>query len=107
MLRWREVEASWRQRSDAGDLGVDRQRCGKRGRFRFAVDQLLELLARLEVRHLLRRNVHLVAGLGIAPLPRFTPPEPETAEPPQLDLLAAMQRVDDALEDRVDDDLGV
>jgi hypothetical protein len=39
-------------------------------------------------------------------LSRF-PRRPEAAEPAQLDLLAAMQRVDDALEHRVDDDLGM
>src|SRR5262249_23168971 len=76
-------------------------------RLGLAVDQLLELLAWLEVRDLLRRHVHLVAGLGVAPLARLATPQPEAAEPAQLDLLAAMQRVDDALEDRVDDDLGV
>ena len=71
----------------------------------FAVDQLLQLFPR-RVRDLLRRNVHLVSGLRVAALPRFAPTEAEAAEPSQLDLLAAMQRVDDALENGVDDDLG-
>src|SRR5438128_2742738 len=66
------------------------------GRFRLAVDQFLELLARLEVRHLLRRDVHLVAGLRIAAFPRLALSQPEAAEPTQLDLLAAMQRLDNA-----------
>ena len=86
-----------------------RRRCRRRRRrrVRLPVDQLLQLLAGLEVRHLLRRHIHLVAGLGIASLARLAPPQAEAAESAQLDLLAAMQRVDDALEHRVDDDLGV
>src|SRR5688572_2184175 len=77
------------------------------GRLRLAVDEILQLLARLEVRHLLRRHIDLVAGLRVAALPRLALPQAETAEPSQLDLLAAVQRVDDALEDGIDDDLGV
>src|ERR687898_2228956 len=65
-------------------------------RIRLAVNQLLELLARLEVRNLLRRHVHLVARLRVAPLPWLAPPQPKAAESAQFDLLAAMQRVDDA-----------
>ena len=84
-----------------------RRRGAAQPRLRLAVDQFLQFLARLEVRHLLRRNVHLVARLRVAPLARLAPPQPEAAEPAQLDLLAAVQRVDDALEDGVDDDLRV
>src|SRR5437016_3705876 len=87
------------------------RRRGRRGRTwrrrDFFVDELLELFAGLEVRNLLRRDVHLVAGLRVASLAGFALAEAEAAEPAQLDLLAAMQRVDDALEHRVDDDLGV
>jgi hypothetical protein len=78
-----------------------------RGRLGLLVDEFLEFLAGLEVRHLLRRDVHLVARLRVAPLARLAAAQPEAPEPAQLDLLAAVQRVDDALEDRVDDDLGV
>src|SRR6266487_4876142 len=81
-----------------------RRRRGRRARF--LVDQFLQFLARLEVRHLLRRHVHLVAGLRIAALPRLAFPEPEAAEPPQLDLLATVQRLDDAAEHRIDDEIG-
>src|SRR5579862_1713171 len=75
--------------------------------FRFAVDQFFELFAGLEVRHLLRRHVHLVARLRVPALAGFPLAQPKAAEAPQLDLLTAMQRINDALEDRLDDDLGV
>src|SRR5437867_1990538 len=74
---------------------------------RLLVDQFLEFLAGLEVRHFLRRNIHLVAGLRVAPLARLALAESEAAEPPQLNLLAALQRIDDAGEDRVNDQFGV
>src|SRR6185436_17420041 len=61
----------------------------------------------LEIRHLLRRNVHLVAGLRVTALSRLTLPQPEAAEPTQLDLLPTMERIDDALEYGVDDDFRV
>src|SRR5688572_1846440 len=94
------------------DGGVARERRHRRGGRGFgslglAVDQLLQLLAGLEVGHLLRRHVHLVAGLRVAALARLALPQAEAAEPAQLDLLPAMQRIDDALEHRVDDDLGM
>src|SRR6188474_603695 len=63
----------------------------------FAVDEILQLLARLEVGHLLRRHIHLVAGLRVAAFPRLALPQAEAAEPAQFDLLAAVQRIDDAL----------
>ena len=44
---------------------------------------------------------------GLRPLRGSRLPQAEAAEPAQLDLLAPVQRVDDALEHRVDDDLGV
>ena len=44
---------------------------------------------------------------GLRPLRGSRLRKPEAAEPAQLDLLAAMQRVDDALEYRVDDDFRV
>src|SRR4029079_13770325 len=77
------------------------------GRLFLPVQQFLQLLARLEVRHFLRRHVALVARLRVAPLARLALAQAETAEPAQLDLLAAMKRVDDALEERVDDDFRV
>src|SRR5439155_17104237 len=61
----------------------------------FAVDELLELLAGLEVRHFLGWHVHLVTGLGVAPLSRLALSQPKTAEAPELDFLAPVKRGDD------------
>src|SRR5262245_28968419 len=80
---------------------------GRSARMAAIVDEVLQFLARLEVRHFLRRHVHLLARLRIAPLARLAPPQPETAKAAQLDLLAAMQRIDDGLEHGIDDDLGM
>src|SRR5512142_1324075 len=71
------------------------------------VDEILQLFARLEVRHLLGRHVHLVTRLRIASLAWLTLPQPEAAEAAKLDLLAAVQGVDNRLEHRVDDQLRV
>ena len=75
--------------------------------WRFLIDQFFQLFAGLEVRHFLRRHVHFVAGFRVAALARLAAAQAETAEASQLDLLAAMERGDDAAEDRVDDHLGV
>src|SRR5262249_27678496 len=72
-----------------------------------AIDQLLQLLAWLEVGHLLRRHIDLVAGLGIAALTRLALAKAEAAESPQLNLLAAVKGVNDAAKYRVHDDFGV
>src|SRR5262245_58350206 len=73
----------------------------------FVVDEFLELLARLEVGDLLGGHVNARAGLRIAPLPRPSLPHAEAAEPAQLDLLVAVERLDDRLEHGVHDHLGV
>src|SRR5687768_7735600 len=97
----RQGDHRWSNGLDRGDVVGQRHETGRRfGRFRLAVDELLQLLARLEVRHLLRRHVDLVARLGVPALPRLALPQAEAAEPAQLDLLPSMQRVDDALEHR-------
>src|SRR5258708_38598744 len=100
---WHSACAIWHVVLDACEV---RARGGRRRGRRVdrEVDQYLQFLAGLEVRHLLRRHVHLVARLWIAPLARLPATQPEAAEPAQLDLLAAVQRVDDALEHCVDDD---
>src|SRR4026209_2046458 len=71
------------------------------------VDQVFELLARLEIGDLLRRHVHLLSRLGIAPLARAPLPDTEAPEAAQLDLLVLVQSLDDRVEHRLDDDLGV
>src|SRR4029453_16410450 len=72
-----------------------------------AVQQLAPLLARLEVRHRLGGNHDALARLGVAPGAALAPPHAKAAEAPQLDLVPALQGLDDRREDGVDDDLGV
>src|SRR6187455_2990941 len=74
---------------------------------RHAVEERLQLLTHLEVRDLLGRDVDLLPGLGIAPLARCTVPETERAEASDLDLLAVLQRRDDAAQRGLDDDAGL
>src|SRR4051812_30352729 len=93
--------------SDRDGVGWRRIAGRRGGQFGFPVDELFQLLARLEVRNLLRRDVDFVAGSRIATLARLPLAQPEAAESAQLDFLAAVQRVDDAFEDGVDNDFGV
>src|SRR5260370_1198396 len=69
------------------------------------VDELSQPLAHLEERHPLLGDVHARPGLGVPPLARVAVTDPETAEAPELDLVALRQRVGDVVEDRVDDRL--
>src|SRR5678816_3413941 len=107
----RQGDHKWSTSSDGFDwpydVTSDRRGFNRFGGLGFAVDQFLQLLARLEVGHLLRRHIHFVARLRVASLARLALAQPETAEPAQLDLLAAVQGLDDALEHRVDDDFRV
>src|SRR5687767_9090502 len=109
------LDQSWDQstisRSTNRNLNGDRswrRRSVSRGRrFGLAVDELLQLLARLEVRDFLRRYIDFVPRLRVPSLSRLALAKPEASEASQLDLLATVQRVDDALEHRIDDDFGV
>src|SRR5262245_3748051 len=87
--------------------GVQRRLIGRPLAFGRLVDEVLQLFAGLEVRHLLRRHVHAVAGLRIPAFPRLALPQAEAPEAPQLDLFAAMERRHDAVADGIDDDLGM
>src|SRR5436309_7281711 len=89
--------------------GENRISTGPSGRRRLVVvvDQLLELLARLEVGDLLGGYVHARTGLRVAALPRPALSDAEAAEPAQLDLLVPVKSLDHRLEDRIDDHLGV
>src|SRR5688500_18395313 len=71
------------------------------------VQQRLQFLAHLEVRDLLGRNVDLLAGLRVAAHPRGAIPEAEASKAPDLDLLAVLEGVHDALERRFHDDPGL
>src|SRR5580704_5945803 len=70
-----------------------------------SIHKILQLFARFEKRNFLRRYVHFLPGLGIAPDTPAPLPGAETAEPANLNLVALLQRVDDALENRFDDGL--
>jgi hypothetical protein len=71
---------------------------------RLAVEESLQLLAHLEVRDLLGRNVHLLARLRVAALARRPITEPEAPETADLDLVPALQGVHDAAQRGFDDD---
>src|SRR6185295_9654841 len=79
--------------------------CGGTRGSSLVVEQLAQLLARLEIRDALGRHVDLVARLGIAPGPGAAVADPEAAEAAQLDLLARLEGEHDAVEHLVDDDL--
>src|SRR3954470_14963946 len=76
--------------SDAGDVGIDADRRRRRRRLGLPIDQLFEFLARLEIRHLLRRHIDFVAGLRVAPLARLTTSQTKASKSAQFNLLSAM-----------------
>src|SRR5258707_9126126 len=81
-----------------------------RGGLRFLggrVDALAQLLARLEVRHVLLRHLHLLARLRIAAGARRPVVQPEAAEAADLDAVAGEQRLRHRIEDHLDRVLGV
>src|SRR6478752_5105372 len=87
----------------AGSHGESVWRRNRTGRcggclLRLPVDEILQFLAGLEIRNLLRRNVHLVTGFWVTALAGLSLAKAEAAKTAEFDLLAAMQRVDDALE---------
>src|SRR4026209_1476180 len=83
----RQGDHKWSTSSDGfdwpHDVTGDRCDIDGLGGLGFAVDQLLQLLARLEVGNLLRRHIHFVARLRVAPFARLALTQTKTAEPPQ------------------------
>ncbi len=73
--------------------------CGLRLR---VVHEVLQLFAGLEEGNLLRRHFHLRAGLRIAPDAPAALPRAEASESADLDLVALLQSLNDALEDGFD-----
>src|SRR5262249_54238269 len=71
------------------------------------VQQLLQLAARLEVGDALGRHRDRLSGLRVPALARVPLADAEAAEAAELDLLAPLERVHDALEEDVDDGLRV
>src|SRR4029453_56288 len=77
------------------------------GRPRLAVDAQAELLATLEERDALREHGDERPGLRVAPLACLALLHDEAAEAADLDPLATDQRLGQAVEDLVDDQLGI
>src|SRR5690606_30227636 len=71
------------------------------------VHPLPQILARLEMRHVLARKRNRIAGLRISPHSRRTIVQREAAEAPYLDTFAARQRLAHQLEDVLDRELHV
>src|SRR5919106_3845221 len=69
------------------------------------VQQLLEFLPCLEEGHFLGRDGHRGAGLWISAFLHAPGAQTEAAESANLRLVALLERVPDAVEDGIDDDL--
>src|SRR6185369_7778715 len=78
-----------------------------RSRGPFEIDSLAQFLAGLEVRHVFFGYLHLVARFRIAPRPRRTIVQTETAEPADLDALPFREALGHRVEDHLDRELGV
>src|SRR5687767_4071546 len=81
-------------------------RCRRRGRLG-RVDALAQLLAGLEMRHVLLRHLHLLARFRVAPGARRAVVEAEAAEAGDLDAMAAEQAGGHRVEDHLHRVLGV
>src|ERR1700689_3742748 len=90
-LRRRRRRSRWRR----GNYGSRRRR--------HIVHQILQFLARLEERNLLRWHFHPLPGLRVEPDPRLALPRPETAKAANLDLVAGAQRAHHAVKNRLHD----
>src|ERR1035438_4082519 len=71
------------------------------------VHQVAQLLGRLEVGHLLRRNLDALAALGVASNARIALANTERPKAANLNLVAALERADHRVEDRLDNDFAV
>src|SRR5689334_23690064 len=71
------------------------------------IHPLPQLLARLEMRDVFARHLHLLARLRVAPRPRGTVVQPEAAEPADLDAIARRQCLGHGVEHRLDRELRV
>src|SRR5580692_3111536 len=81
--------------------------CSCRCRCFGAVHKILELLAGLEERDFLWRNFDLLARLGIAAHAAAALARAEAAEAADFDFVAALEGLDDAVKNRLDDGLGL
>src|SRR5688572_15291620 len=72
-----------------------------------AVDNVLEFLAGFEIRHAFRRYFHLLPSFGIATDPGVPLPHSEAAEATDLEFISGPERLNDALEQCIDNDFGI
>src|SRR5215510_15357663 len=77
------------------------------GPVRAVVDAFAQVLARLEVRHVLAGQRHRFTGLGIAALPRRTEVQRERAEAAYLDAISRRQGIAHDLEDLLERELHI
>ena len=68
------------------------------------VQKFLQFFSRFKKRDFLGRNRHRCAGLGVPSFFHPTSPQPKTAEPSNLRLIAVFQRISHTVENRIDDD---
>src|ERR1043166_3079459 len=77
------------------------------GRGGIVIDQVFQFLARLEIRDALGGNFYAGSRLRIASHARLPLAGAEAAETADLDFIPATQSADDAVEDRLDNYLGI
>src|SRR5207249_649615 len=65
------------------------------------IDDVLQFFTGLEIGNLFGGNFHARAGLWVPSYTRLPLPRPETAESADLNLIAAAQGTNDAVEDRL------
>jgi hypothetical protein len=71
------------------------------------IHRIAKLLRRLEERDSFRRNIYLVAGLGITPGTRIALAGAKASEATYLDFVTGFEGANDGLEKSVDDDLSI
>src|SRR5713226_5022764 len=75
--------------------------------WRILVDELFEFFAGFEIRNTLGGNADRLAGLRVPSTARATLAHPKAAKAAQLDLLALIQALDDAFENKFNQSLGI
>src|SRR4051812_31198379 len=91
----------------AGSLTLPLRSCDGKHLFFLQIDALAKLLARFEMRDVLRRDLHLLARLRIAPGARRSIVQSEASESSDLDALSVREAFGHRIEDHLDRELGV
>ena len=74
---------------------------------RVQIDSFAQLLARLEVRNLFTRHLHLLAGFWIAPDTRCASRQRKAAEPADLDALTFGESLGHCIKNGLDGKIGI